>query len=168
MKLIKTTVLDTTAASVTISNIPQEFKSLKLITSIRTDGSATATNALLTFNGSSSGYSERLLYGDGVTARSANAAGTSIIWTNLATANLGTAGTFGNSEITIPNYSSNTTNKVVLSSSVNESNSTTANHANQYLDAAIWSNNSSITSITLTGSSQNFVAGSTFYLYGIA
>lgn len=159
LKLIKTTVLDASAASVTISNIPQEFKTLKLIVSARID----STNATSIFkpNNSSSNLSERNLNGNGATAASTST--TSGYWF-YHTVTGDTASTFSNVEITIPNYSGST-NKPASISSVTENNGTTAY---QHLIAGLWSNTSAITSIVAVPFGGNYVAGSTFYLYGIA
>lgn len=167
LKLIKTTVLDASAASVTISNIPQEFKTLKLIVSARSnDTNAGAFDGLkVQFNSVTTGYSERLLYGTGSSALSTSQSGDNSIHFQYIANNAGTASTFGNTEVTIPNYNSSS-NKPVAGSSVSENNGTAAIQA---LNAGLWSNSAAITSIVLSpNSAGNFLAGSTFYLYGVA
>lgn len=169
-QLIESQSLQSSAASVTFSNIPQTYKTLILLTSLRTTQTAIASNALVTFNGSASGYSERLVYGNGLVAASASRSSqASIAWTNLLSGASGTSNTFGNAMMVIPNYTSTTVNKPFSSDSVNENNTGGGNEANQYLDAGIWANTNAITSITLTcDSGGNFVFGSTFTLYGLA
>lgn len=168
--LIESQTLGASAASVTLGSggtIPQTYKTLKLVTSLRINSAGTAGNAVLTVNGSTSSYSERLLYGNGSAANSASASGSSIGWTNLATGNNGSSNTFGNAETTFPNYTSSAY-KPISSDSVNENNSSAANDANQYLDAALWSNTAAVTSITLTApGGSNFMQYSTFTLYGL-
>ena len=167
LKLIKTTVLDASAASVTISNIPQEFKTLKLVYSLRGDLSSVVTYVVVEFNGVSTNRSAKLLAGSGSSAYSGNYPSDIFTAANGSTA---TASTFSNGELVLPNYSGST-NKPMSISVVNENNGTTAD---QWLFAGLWSNTSPITSITLSAAdgslakNKNFVAGSTFFLYGIA
>lgn len=163
LKLIQTTVLSTSAASVTISNIPQQFKTLKLLCSIRTSGSESTGNAYasISFNGSSANFTRRSFYGNGTNATVGSGTGTTSIATADSSANA--ANTFSNVEVIIPNYSGST-NKAFIDNGVNEENAT---NASQIFAANLWSNTAAITSITLTGVS-NLAAGSTFYLYGIA
>lgn len=163
MKLIKTTVLDASAASVTISNIPQEFKTLRLWISARSSLGASAENIQIALNGSSSSITVRRLYGDGGAAYSDN---DSLARIGIMPASTSTSNTFSNADVVFPNYSSTTANKPFASSMVEEKNATAS-----YLtmSALLLSSNSAITSLTLTPySAGSFVAGSTFYLYGIA
>jgi hypothetical protein len=74
-----------------------------------------------------------------------------------------TSNTFSNTEIYIPNYTSNNY-KSVSTDSVMENNATEA-YAN--LNAILWSNTSAINSITLTPSAGNFAQYSEFTLYGV-
>lgn len=156
--LIASQVLSASAASVTFSSIPQTYKSLKLIVSARNDN--TTSYATITFNSSSTSYSGRYLLGNGASASSgtvsANNAGDVDVSTN-------TASTFGSLSIDIPNYSGST-NKAFSIDVVTETNGATAY---QEMWANLWSNTSAISSIVLA-SATNFVAGSSFYLYGIA
>ena len=62
--LLERIELNDSAASVTFSNIPQSgYTDLKVVLSARNSGAD--VNAYITFNGSSSGYSEKFLYGNG-------------------------------------------------------------------------------------------------------
>jgi hypothetical protein len=118
----------------------------------------------VTFNGSTTGYSERLLYGDGSTAASATHSTTSMRF-NYANSNAATASTFGSNEFYVPNYAGST-NKSVSFDSVTENNATSAIQA---LTAGLWSNPAAITSIKMeTNSGTNFSQHSTAVLYGIS
>lgn len=164
MKLIKTTVLDASAASVTISNIPQEFKTLKLVVSARSSDSPTTVALKVTLNGNTSSYSYRHIYGNGSSAVSGNASSqANLRLTEIPAASV-TASTFANAEIVIPNYYSSA-NKAIAHAGVSENNAT---EAYQWMTAGLWANSSAVTSIELSPNSGNFVAGSTFYLYGVA
>lgn len=160
-QLIQEQSLQTSAASVTFSSIPQTFKVLKILISSRTTGTG-GQAVLIAPNGSSSNLTYRYLEGSGAAASSNNGAQGSVATTNGTGQ---TANTFNSVEVTIPNYSG-TTNKPMSSDSVTENNATTA-----YLDlfATLWSNTAAITSLTFTDSGGNsFVFGSTFTLYGLA
>jgi hypothetical protein len=76
-----------------------------------------------------------------------------------------TADTFGNGELYIPNYASSL-NKQISEFGVNENNSSTAS---LNIGATYWRNTAVINTIIFYPyNSSNFVAGSSFYLYGIS
>jgi hypothetical protein len=170
---IQTFTLGSSAASVTFSNIPQNYTDLKIVVSGRSDRNVFSFTALkVQFNGTTSGYTHRMLIGDGSNATSVNntndgEGSTGIIVYALSQAT-NTASTFGNCEIYIPNYAGSN-NKSVSADGAMETNATNAGMA---FTAGLWSNSAAITSITLTpqisGSTFNFVANSTFTLYGIS
>jgi hypothetical protein len=165
--LLETIALTQSAASVTFDNLPTSgYTDLKVVMSARGTASLSSgyVDGIITFNGSTSGYSERMVYGIGSTASSANQSSTGIKW-NFATSSVTTASTFGNSEAYIPNYRSST-NKSVSVDTVAENNSSTVNIL--ALNAGLWSNTAAITSITITAGSGSFDVNSTFSLYGIA
>ena len=168
MILLETIALTQSAASVTFDNLPTSgYTDLKIVASIRGDIAASDyINNRVTFNGSTSGYTSKLLYGLGTgSGASANNAVTNAIdYSSYGTGTTATANTFGNTEIYIPNYRSSN-NKSVSVDAVTENNATAAIAA---MTAGLWSNTAAITSITITPSSGNFVANSTFSLYGIA
>jgi len=158
--LLETIQLTQTAASVTFDNIPQTgYTDLKIVASSRID--STTPNIEISFNGSTTSFSNKVVYGDGSTAASTSYAR----HIGYATMSSNTANTFGSAEIYIPNYTSSN-HKSFSSEGVSENNATQAYSS---LDAGLWSNTAAITSITLTPqSANNFVANSTFSLYGIA
>ena len=148
-------------SSVTFSSIPATYTDLVVKSSIR--ATAATSGGFLTFNGSTSGYSEKLLYGDGSAAGSASNSGAGFVWPFLTVSSSYTANTFSSGEIYIPNYTSS--NFKSVSSDVVQENNATASAV--YLDAGLWSNTAAISSITFTSGS-NFAQYSTFYLYGIS
>ncbi len=153
------------AASMAFTSIPSTFTDLILQISARTADTGLVYDGMkITFNGSATGYSDRLLYGDGSAAASANQSGASTRF-HYATTNAATSSTFGSASIYIPNYTGSN-NKSLSSDSVSENNATTAIAA---LDAGLWSNTSAITSISISSNSgANFVQYSTAYLYGVS
>jgi hypothetical protein len=159
--LEKITVGAAGASSVTFSSIPQTgYTDLVVKVSARSTTTSLAIN--LTVNGSSSGYSERLLYADGTSVASATASDPFINWLDLQNSSSSTSNTFSNCEIYIPNYAGSNF-KSFSGDTVVETNATSTNQL--YVNAALWSNTAAITSVTLTGS---IAQGSTFYLYGVA
>lgn len=166
--LIESQVLSNSAASVTLGSggtIPQTFKTLKVVMSVRSDAND-GTNqpwsqCAIQLNGTgSTNRTGRGVFGTGAATGSTTLTDTTF-W---IAGNTATASTFGNAEITIPNYSGST-NKPISSDSVTESNGT---YAAQFLIASLWSNTAAITSITVTpGGTTNLVSGSTFSLYGL-
>jgi hypothetical protein len=158
---IQTYTLTGTTASVTFSNIPQNYTDLKVVVNARTDRASVNDIMLLSFNGSTASFSARYLEGNGSSAGaySDQARG----FGNAAGANA-TSNTFGNTELYIPNYAGST-NKSWSGDGVNETSATAAFSS---LFAGLWSSTAAITSIALTGNSSNFVSGSTFTLYGVS
>jgi hypothetical protein len=162
--LLERIELNDSAASVTFSNIPQSgYTDLKVVLSARNSGAD--VNAYITFNGSSSGYSEKFLYGNGSGVGSVSRTTFGFItWGAGVVSSAFTANTFGNSEFYIPNYTSSNYKSI-------SSDSTSENNATEGWDqftAGLWSNTAAITSITLTPGTGNFVQYSTFSLYGLA
>jgi hypothetical protein len=158
--LLETIELNASAASVTFDNIPQTgYTDLKIVVSGRTDN--TSPNILFSINGSTSTFTSIALYGDGASAASTSAVPRVVSYASMST---DTANTFGNTEIYIPNYTGST-NKSYSVDTVSENNATTAYTG---LFAGLWSTTSAITYLTFTPSTGNFVANSTFSLYGTA
>jgi len=166
--LLERTELNASAASVTFASIPQTgYTDLKIVASLRGTSPFATMQLYMTFNGSTTGYSARQVYGDGSSATSATLSnsGAAISIINMNTTQ-STANTFSNTEIYIPNYTSSS-NKSVSADSVTENNA--AGGALAGMTAGLWSNSAAITSITFTNqSADTFLANSTFSLYGIA
>jgi hypothetical protein len=159
--LLAEQTLNTSVASVTFSNIPQTgYTDLKVVISTR-NSSGGATGIYISFNGSTSLFTNRYLEGNG----SSTSSGTLARYLGTETANSYTANTFNNLELYIPNYK-NSTNKSFSTDAVSENNATLAYAT---LTAGLWSSVAAITSIGFSiTAGQNFAANSTFSLYGIA
>jgi hypothetical protein len=159
--LLERIELNASAASITFSNIPQSgYTDLKVVVSARSDN--TNIGLVVKPNGLTTNISTRNLEGNGSGASSYTS-------TNIAgyiVPSSSTANTFGNTEIYIPNYTSSNY-KSISSDSVNENNATAAYSV---LTAWLWSSTAAITSLVFSSDSgtNNFVAGSTFSLYGLA
>jgi len=163
--LISSNVLSGSAASVTFSSIPSTYTDLVLRVSLRTDTSASFVQTNLTFNSDSSAiYSATYLYGTGSAASSTNYTADTYAREVYYDGANATSNTFGSGEIYIPNYTS-TTSKSFSAFGVEEDNNSAARIG---VEAQLYRNTSAISSITWAATSgQNFVSGSSFYLYGI-
>ena len=151
------------AANMEFTSIPATYTDLIVVASMRSDAAVVSPNVKLQFNGSTTGYSERLVYGNGSAAASANRASTEILYI-YGNGSSATASTFGSLNVYIPNYAS-ANNKSVSVDTVNENNATAATAG---LTAGLWSNAAAITSVKLTPETGSFVQYSTATLYGIS
>jgi hypothetical protein len=150
-------------ASVSFTNIPQTYTDLVVKMSARGNG-VWSNEIRMTFNGTTSGYSNKTLYGQG-TATGSFSTGTAYAYSGETPAANVTASTFSNAEIYIPNYTSSNYKSVSVDN-VSENNATTNNLLHFIAD--LWSNTAPITSITIAMDGA-FVYSqySTFHLYGI-
>lgn len=165
--LIASNTLTGTAASVTFSSIPSTYSDLVLKISERNDNTGVGAGTLLiSYNSDTTGattYSFVRLTGNGSTASSALTANTYYNY-SITEGSLWTTSTFSNSEIYIPNYNS-TSSKPVSTFNVAENNATTGHISTV---ANLYRGTSAISGITLTAGGNNFVSGSSFFLYGIS
>jgi hypothetical protein len=163
MTLIETKTLGTAQAAIEFTSIPQDATDLCVMASLRTTTSGDEQNGTLTFNDSTSGYSEKMLVGYGDSRTSVSQSGSGISWALIATGNSQTSNTFSNSAAYIPNYTSSAA-KSVSGDAVSENNATAAQ---MRIDAALWNNTAAITKVSVTCGSGNFSIGSTISLYKI-
>lgn len=162
MRLIAKTTLGSSQASVTFDNITQTHTDLVVAYSARSDRSGAINDAVyMRLNGSTSNFSVRFLEGNGSSVSSSTA---SVGFVGQATAATATANTFGSNQIYIPNYAGSS-NKAF---SVDGAQETNAAGAIMDAIAGLWSNTAPITSLSLYPSlGSNFLAGSSFFLYGV-
>lgn len=153
-ELISTTILASTATSVTFSSIPSTYKHLQ----IRMAANSTASGATFFQFNSDTGnnYAQHIMYGNGSSV--ASGATTSA---NAGYIGYTTTGTniFPASVIDILDFASSTKNKTarILHGD---------NISNIMLNSAAWFSTAAITSITLYPNA-NYVVGSRFSLYGV-
>lgn len=158
VKIQSVTVGSGGAANIEFTSIPGTFDDLELLWTMRQNSGAD-TGAYLSLNGSTSNFSGRYLYSDGVSISSASLAR----YVGSCPGTEKTANTFASSKLYIPNYTGNT-NKSFSVDNVDENNGAAAN---SNFIAGLWSNTAAITSITITPGSGSLVQYSTAYLYGI-
>jgi hypothetical protein len=163
-KLQTITVGSGGAASVTFSAIPQTYTDLVVKVSARDVATGISwDNLRLAFNNISSGYGAKLLYGTSSTAASlSDTVGTYFNSMYIDSADQ-TANTFGNLEISIPNYTSSNYKSVSWDGAI-ETNSAAGL---TYLGAGLLSNATAISSMTFTPVTGNFAQYSEFTLYGV-
>jgi hypothetical protein len=157
--LIQAQTLTSNTASVTFSNIPQNFTDLRLFISCRSNRATEVDDQFNIYpNNSSSNLTSRFVRGDGSTVTSGTANRTYIPAAG-ATANI-----FSSITMIIPNYTNNK-HKNIHTDSVQENNATTAYMS---LQSTTWENTSAITSLVFSPvSGTAFLSGSTFILYGV-
>lgn len=166
-QLIQKQVLTSTQATVTFPSIPQNFTNLRLTVSAKSDGTGASgyDSGGVQFNGVTSGYNWNTFWAtQGGTAVSTTS-GTSqgfIQCLEIWNSHFGTAGR-GIATINIPNYSDSSNVKNLLAQSI-----ATDGGAAGILQTYGGSGGltSAITSITVLMGTGNFVADSTFCLYG--
>ena len=151
------------SAQIEFASISSAYTDLVIKISARSTATGGAYDRYGTFqfNSSTSDRSFRRLYGYGTTTGSDNGTWGYAFSMSGTT---GTASTFCNAELYIPNYAGST-NKSFSQDGVSEQNSSTLNWLD--MNANLWSNTAAITNIKLTPDTGNFAEFSTFYLYGI-
>jgi hypothetical protein len=165
MKLISAvTVGSGGTTDITFSSIPNTYTDLVLQLSMRNSrGASLVQEGLITFNGSTTGYSERIARGDGSTTISTSGSGANFYLNGFPAGGV-TSSVFGSASLYIPNYAGSS-NKSISAEFVTENNAT---NAYLYMNSMLWSNTSAITSINIAaGSTYTWLQHSTAYLYGI-
>lgn len=162
VKIASVTVGSGGASTIDFTSIPNTYTDLCLKVSARKTTTG-GSNLQMQFNGSTSGYLQRTLIGNGSTVASYN--DNSEIGFMYVTTSSETANTFNSTDIYLPNYAGSN-NKSVSIDSVTENN---ASGANATLTAALWSTSSAINRVYLQIANGGgvFAQYSTATLYGI-
>jgi len=168
MFALATVSLTTASSSIVFSGIPQNYTHLQVRGLLRSDKSAdTNADLYLWLNGDLSGnnYTRKYLRGNGSAASSLGYGNGNNPVAGEATGASSAAGTFGSTVIDILDYTSSSKNTVVRTFHGQEQNSSAGN---VWLTSSVWLNTAAVTSLTFTlQASTNFVAYSSFALYGI-
>jgi hypothetical protein len=157
------------AGTISFSSIPQTYTDLVLWISGRGAASFNAESVFMRFNGSTSNYSSRVLYGEttgaGSFSPSEQYCHIGYITASNTTAN--NANTFGNVQAIITDYTS-TAKKTVSADSVKEGAFSVYQSGIQSLNATTWNGGAAVTSIALTTQSGgNYAQNTTASLYGV-
>ena len=147
------------ASSIDFTSIPSTYTDLVILVSARTNTGNTSDQTLISFNGSTTSFSSKMLGGTGSAASSVSVAR----YTMPNDTTDQTASTFNNGSIYIPNYAG-ATNKSYSADGVMENNAT---YALMWMTAGLWSNTAAINQVTLTPSAGSYAQYSTAYLYGV-
>jgi len=147
--LLASTTLTSSASSVTFNSIDQSYGDLILVAATDSTGGL----GIMTFNSDTgSNYHRVIMRGTGSSAQSSSETRNNIVVNSSD---------FSVSIFQIMDYSATDKHKAVLSRDNRADDQVVAT-------ASRWANTSGITSISIPASSGNFVAGSTFNLYGVA
>jgi hypothetical protein len=161
---IASNTLSTSAASVTFSSIPSTYTDLVLRMSPRDTQGATDSQCFIKPNSNSGTvYTDTRMTGNGSTAistRNASNANGNVV--GFYSASSATANTFGSLEVYIPNYAEAAVKQIVTFGTA-ESN---AAEVRLSVTGGLFNNTTAISSL-LINAGNNFVAGSSFFLYGI-
>ena len=162
--LISSTVLTSTEASVTFSSIPATYTDLALRLSARSSANSVDDLFYIRLNGvTTSLYSYSNISGDGSSSSSSRGSGSPLAFSYLLNGATSTASTFTNFELYIPSYTVSQS-KPIGSFGARENN---ASSALLLATASLFRSNPAISEITALPGFGSFVAGSSFYLYGI-
>jgi hypothetical protein len=161
--------LGSAAATVTFNSISSAYTDLVIVCNTYTRfGSETASTMWIRFNGDTgTNYSTTGLSGNGTSASSSRVSNSNYAEVAQTMAKTGTTSTvFTPAILQIMNYRNSTNNKTILSRSGNEDGT---NNTSRRTDArgSLWRNTAAITSITIGNDAIEYLAGSTFELYGI-
>jgi len=162
--LLETQTLASSAASVTFSSIPADYKHLQIRALARSDRSSNASSIAITVNNdTSANYVMHRLYGNGSSVTSQALTARSNILDNGATSNTWATGSFGASIIDILDYSNTNKNTTIR---IFDGKTSTENWVS--LTSGLWLNTSAITEIDFVNAlGNNWVSGSRFSLIGI-
>ena len=167
IKIASVTVGAGEAANIDFTSIPSTYTDLAVVYSMRGANASNIATVDITFNNSTSGYSNRSIFGTGVSMLTYTYTTLQYLWGGLYQGNSTTSNTFGNGQIYIPNYANSTLAKTILIDQVSENNSTAENSAFATTNTGLWNNTSAITSVKLTNEYGNWKQYSTATLYGI-
>lgn len=166
MELISTTILSSTASSVTFSSIPSTYKHLQIRATMRANRSGAESEIFaLRINGdTAANYSAHVLLGNGGSVSSTSYTGESYIRGEAFAANDDITNAFGATVIDVLDYANATTYKQTRFASGRCGSTQFAISVR----SGSWRSTSVVSSVTLlTYFGSSFVAGSRFSLYGI-
>lgn len=167
MNKLAESVLGSAVASVTFSSIPQTYRSLMLSIAVRSDAAGTSTPVMAQFNGDvGANYDRQQLIGNASTTTSAEQINVTGAYIGDASASGAAAGAASIMTVFIPLYSTTSFWKQITSNHLLSTGTGTGS-----LHVKIWGsrrrNTAAITSILIKPDAGNFIAGSSFTLYGL-
>lgn len=158
--LIEAKTITTPSASVVFSSIPATYTDLKILyTGKTTDAAAQGTS--MNFNGSTSNVQSMYIIGDGANPGTGTL---NYMYVGSVFGTNGTADVFSANEIYIPNYTSSQIKSYIMMNAAETSGATGYGNVIVGRDSGV---TAALTSVTINTGGGNFIANSTFYLYGI-
>lgn len=151
------------------TNLPQTFQDLRIVCFLRSTRAGAATdNAAFWFGPyGANNYSETWLVGDGSTAASSRGTNAAVFVNSaVVPAATATSGVYAAVTIDILNYANTSTFKTVMTRCAADANGSGTSR----LAVGLYSSTSAISSFAIVannGVGQNFLAGSSVYIYGI-
>lgn len=166
---IAETVLGASAGSVTFSSIPNTFRHLRLEWQARGDTAAVNTALQLQVNGdTSASYDRQSTQIVGTVVSASEAQGLTAMLLGLLAAASASANTPGTGTIDIPNYAGTVFVKHALTQTVAQAGVGSGALTARFDLGSYRATTSAINALKLFPAAGNFVAGSTFTLYGIS
>jgi hypothetical protein len=158
--LIEAKTITTPSASIVFSTIPSTYTDLKILYSGKSTSTA-AQGTFIQFNGVSSSLSSKYIIGDGGSPSTGNLG---YLYAGSTWGTNGSTDVFNFSEIYIPNaFSTQQKSYMVMNSAEKQDPASYMNVIVGKADTVT----SAITSVTVDCGGGNWIANSTFYLYGI-
>jgi hypothetical protein len=162
--LIQRQTLASNTASVTFSSIPSTYKHLQLRFNARGTRAAVDNRVYVRLNSDTgSNYSQHNLIGSGASASAAGAASQTYLDCRDVTGSSATSNIFGSGIIDLHDYSSTTKNTTARGVTGNDRNGS----GTIALWSGAWLNTAAVSTILVFPESDNWLAGSTFALYGM-
>jgi len=166
-ELIESVILGSAQSSVTFSSLgtySSTYKHLQVRSVSRVTGAFGTVDDLMTLNGiTTNSYASHYLLGNGTTVSSgASTTRANMITYNSSAGASSASNVFGANVVDLLDAFSTSKNTTIRGISGNRG-------SNTFVDiySGLFNNTASITSVTITSGSGNFVAGSRFSLYGI-
>ena len=166
MTRIAQQVLGSPAATVTFSSIPGTFTNLRLVATLRSDTALATTSSAIQFNGDTgANYDLTYLLGSNATVSTSSSTGNTSAFSSNIPAASGTANVAGAVTWEVFNYAGTTFDKTTNVVGYLPQASTSTQQI--ITSGNVWLSTAAITSMTVLCGAGNFVAGSTFTLYGM-
>lgn len=173
MTLISKTTVSTSVATVTISSIPQTYRSLLIKARLKDSGNYGYESGSVQFNSDSTAgnyqcvmYQNNATQGVSPTSSVDPSGNTKILWSVVDAQVSSFPNAFSNSEMLITNYSSTINYKSINFFSTNAQTDMGKNRIS-YAGAGLYKSNSAITSMVFSTGGNGLGAGTTFWVYGI-
>lgn len=169
-QLIAENILTGTAATVTFSGLPTYFNSLRVLILARGDTASTLTASRMRFNGDSTAvYDVEQILANGATVAAAEGLNGTFAEVGEIAAASAVAGSAAMMEIVIPFYRGTTFWKPFISHHMLQAQASGGAANSIYTKQWVgrWRNTGAITSIEFSLAAGNYIAGSSFALYGM-